>query len=196
MANRSLCGDRLGERSFLLVPDEAFPSGRSRFALGDPYCTPPALCSESVRYSARAVSPDCGFFCAAFRAPPTGNRRGLVLRNQFCSPGFWSYAPRVRALAHPPGLSLLARHYRGTVVRDHCRQRVLPAPAAGDHGKTADRTAGLGHLLQPARHTGMRGPRSLESRAHAKMAAALAWPVGELRAFHSCSSPSLRIDAP
>src|SRR5450631_4680509 len=58
LAHRSLGRNRLCLGSIVLVPDEAFSSGRRRLPLGVTSDASPARQTKSLRYAARTVSAD------------------------------------------------------------------------------------------------------------------------------------------
>src|SRR6478672_10381685 len=115
IANLHLRDDGRGECGVLLFPDAAFPPGSRRFRLGRARRPARAGRAESLRHSARTISPDRRIFWSALRlvAPRDGGRS--LLRHQLRPAGFWHQQPRLSSPAGIPGLSLLGRPAGGAV---------------------------------------------------------------------------------
>src|SRR5271170_7828403 len=190
MAHRSLGRYWHREWRNLLVPDEAFSSGRRRFPLGAASGAAGAGPAESLRYAARTISAHRGGFRAAVSAPASGTRRRNFLGDRFRAAGVRSYPSQLHGAADFFCLSVLGGNSDGAVVTDHRRQRVLSAAVAGDHGKTASWTARVSHAAQLARSDCLCGCGAGEPRTHAGLALAMVEADRKLPALHSTARSS------
>src|SRR5579863_4564644 len=134
MANRSVGGDRAGQRSFLLVPHGAFSARRCRLPLGLASRAAHSGAPESIRHAFGAVSADCGFFCPALSALFTRSRRCTLLGNQHCGACLRTDARWLWPPAHILGIPLLGGNSHRAVVADHRGQCIFPASLARHDG--------------------------------------------------------------
>src|SRR6185312_8815278 len=144
----------------LLFPAAAFPPGSGGFRLGGARRPPRIGRAESLRHSARTISPDRRIFWSALRLAAPGDGGCSLLRHQFRPAGLWHQPSRLPSPAGISGLSLLGRLAGGAVVNDYFRQRILPSLVAGHHGQAPARPAGGADQFKPARDRVLRGGRA------------------------------------
>ncbi len=152
LAHRSLGRNRLCLGCIVLVPDEAFPSGRRRLPLGVTSGASPARQTKPVRYAVRTVSPDRRAVGTSLCSLAARVGRRTLLGNQFFPAGVRAHSPRLYQAPHFLGISVLGRHSHGAVVSHHRSQRILSVVASCHDGQTASRTARFPDTPEPSRH--------------------------------------------
>src|SRR5580704_2985781 len=93
LAYRSLGLHRLCLGCIVLVPDEAFPSGRRRLPLGVTSRASPARQTKSLRYAVRTVSSDRRAVGRSLGSPAPSASRRTLLGNQFVASGVRAHWP-------------------------------------------------------------------------------------------------------
>src|SRR5450755_3569355 len=146
-----LRGNWSGECGVLLFFAAALPPGSGRFRLGHPRRPASAGRAKSLRHSAGTISADRRVLCVALRVVTSGSRGRFVLRCEFRPVGLWPHPSRLSPPVRISRLSLLGRIVGGAVVDADLCQRILPSPAARDHGETSTWIAGCAHEFEPAR---------------------------------------------
>src|SRR4029077_17229058 len=196
IAHLHLRGDRSGECGLLLFLTAAFPSGCGRLRLGHPRCPASAGRSESLRHAAGTISADCRFFRIALRRFAARGCGCFVLRRQLRLAGLRPSPSRLSSPVRISGLSLLGRPHDDAVVDADLRQRLLPSPAARDHGQASAGVAGGAYSLEPPRHPGLPGSGIAHPDCIAPLAAALVGTAEELRALFPAAGSARPLAGP